>query len=213
MKSMVKAQFGCESRVLYPCTDTSFFAGARSSRKKEHDVMIFSRLNAGKQFSAAIELFKDVEKQRPGSNFLVAGAIRREDMAFLDELRAIARKNGLEHAITFVPNPSLNGLKDLYAATRLLVFFPKNEPLGLVPVEAMVSGVPVIAFDSGGAKETVIPGKTGMLCKDESGMVEAIGSLLADDKKLDGMRGNAGLVADKFSEATFLRNLNAEITR
>jgi glycosyltransferase involved in cell wall biosynthesis len=134
-------------------------------------------------------------------------------MAFLDELKAIARKNGLEKAITFIPNPSLQNLKDLYAATRLLVFFPKNEPLGLVPVEAMVSGVPVIAFDSGGAKETVIPGKTGTLCKDEAGMVEAIVGLLADDKKLNGMRGNAGLVADKFSEANFLRNLLAEVNR
>jgi glycosyltransferase involved in cell wall biosynthesis len=213
MKSLVKEQFGCESKVLYPCTDTSFFAEARESRKKEHDVMIFSRLNAGKQFSAAIDLFKEVAKQRPGSKFLVAGAIRREDMAFLDELKSIARKNGLDKAITFVPNPSLQDLKALFAATRLLVFFPKNEPLGLVPVEAMVSGVPVIAFDSGGAKETVSPGKTGVLCKDEAGMVDAIGSLLADEKKLDGMRGNAGLVADKFSEATFLRNLLAEIMR
>jgi glycosyltransferase involved in cell wall biosynthesis len=213
MASLLKGQFGCEARVLYPCTDTSFFAEARASRAKEHDVMIFSRLNAGKQFSAAIELFKDVAKQRPGSSFLVAGAIRREDMAFLDELKAIARKSGLEKSITFVPNPSLQALKDLYAATRLLVFFPKNEPLGLVPVEAMVSGVPVIAFDSGGAKETVIPGKTGVLCKDEAGMVEAIGRLLADEKMLDVMRGNAGLIAHKFSEAAFLRNLLAEIKR
>ncbi len=213
MKSLVKEQFGCEAKVLYPCTDTSFFAEARASRAKEHDVMIFSRLNAGKQFSAAIDLFKQVALQRPGSKFLVAGAIRREDMAFLDELKAIARKHGLEKAITFVPNPSLHALKDLYAATRLLVFFPKNEPLGLVPVEAMASGVPVIAFDSGGVKETVIPGKTGVLCKDEEGMVEAIGSLLADEKKLDGMRGNVGLVADKFSEDAFLRNLLAEIKR
>jgi glycosyltransferase involved in cell wall biosynthesis len=213
MKSLVMEQFGCESRVLYPCTDTSFFAAARESRKKEYDVMVFSRLNAGKQFNAAIELFKEIEMQRPGSKFLVAGAIRREEMAFLDELKSIARKQGLEKAITFVPNPSLQDLKVLYAATRLLVFFPKNEPLGLVPVEAMASGVPVIAFDSGGVKETVIPGKTGVLCKDEAGMVEAIGNLLADEKKLDGMRGNVGLVADKFSEAAFLRNFLAEIKR
>lgn len=213
MKVLLKEQFGCDARVLYPCTDTLFFAEARESKQKVHDVMIFSRLNAGKQFSAAIELFKEVARQRPGCKFLVAGAIRREDMSFLDELKVIARKQGLEKAITFVPNPSLHDLKDLYAATRLLVFFPKNEPLGLVPVEAMVSGVPVVAFDSGGAKETVIPGKTGILCKDDAGMVEAIGGLLADEKKLDEMRGNVGLIADRFSEDAFLRNLFAEIKR
>ncbi|MEX2684786.1 MAG: glycosyltransferase family 4 protein [Candidatus Sigynarchaeota archaeon] len=213
MKALLKEQFGCDARVLYPCTDTLFFADARDSRKKEHDVMVFSRLNAGKQFSAALDLFKDVARQRPGSKFLVAGAIRREDMTFLDELKAIARKEGIERAITFVPNPSLLDLKNLYAATRLLVFFPKNEPLGLVPVEAMVSGVPVVAFDSGGVKETVIPGKTGVLCKDEVEMAEVIGNLLADEKKLEGMRGNTGLVVEKFSEETFLRNFLAEIKR
>ncbi|NMC06012.1 MAG: hypothetical protein GYA24_12425, partial [Candidatus Lokiarchaeota archaeon] len=52
MKSVLKTQFGCDARVLYPCTDTAFFATASACNEKRHDVMVFSRLNPGKQFSA-----------------------------------------------------------------------------------------------------------------------------------------------------------------
>ena len=169
--------------------------------------MIFSRLNPGKQFTVALDMFKEIARKRPRTRFLIAGAIRREEMDFLQQLKAIAAKKDLEKSLTFVPNPSLQDLKNLYAASRVLAFLPKNEPLGLVPVEAMVAGVPVIAYNSGGAMETVINGKTGTLCNDEIEMIGAIVSLLDDPKKLQVMRKNAGMVEEAFSEKTFMNHL------
>lgn len=50
-----------------------------------------------------------------------------------------------------------------YMSTARFVVFPTtNEPFGLVPLEAMACGTPVIVSDSGGPKETVINGKTGL---------------------------------------------------
>ncbi len=49
-----------------------------------------------------------------------------------------------------------------YASCKALIF-PTEEDFGMVPVEAMMYGKPVIAFACGGALETVIPGKTGLL--------------------------------------------------
>ena len=58
-----------------------------------------------------------------------------------------------------------NLLKDmLLKSARLLVYTPSNEHFGIVPLEAMLAGVPVLAANTGGPLETVIQGKTGWLC-------------------------------------------------
>lgn len=57
-----------------------------------------------------------------------------------------------------------NTLKQsLLRSASLLVYTPSNEHFGIVPLEAMLSGVPVLAADSGGPTETVVEGVTGWL--------------------------------------------------
>jgi glycosyltransferase involved in cell wall biosynthesis len=75
-----------------------------------------------------------------------------------------ARLRELAHqhpgAVSFVDHPSLPLLRVLYRRARALVFAPI---FGIVPVEAMASGTPVIANAIGGAAESVLDGKTGAL--------------------------------------------------
>jgi glycosyltransferase involved in cell wall biosynthesis len=52
-----------------------------------------------------------------------------------------------------------------------------NEPFGLVMIESLACGTPVIGFPEGAAPEVVEHGRTGMLCNDESEMVDAIGGI------------------------------------
>jgi glycosyltransferase involved in cell wall biosynthesis len=52
-----------------------------------------------------------------------------------------------------------------------------NEPFGMVMLEAMACGTPVLAFREGAAPEVVDDGTTGYLCDDEDAMVEALGRL------------------------------------
>lgn len=57
-----------------------------------------------------------------------------------------------------------NTLKQsLLRSAGLLVYTPSNEHFGIVPLEAMLAGVPVLAADSGGPRETVVEGVTGWL--------------------------------------------------
>lgn len=80
--------------------------------------------------------------------------------------------------VTFLGRTSLDVLKDHYARCRALVF-PGVEDFGIVPLEAMASGRPVIAFAKGGATETVKDGVTGMFFHQQSieAMDEAISLL------------------------------------
>src|SRR5947208_1905127 len=64
---------------------------------------------------------------------------------------------------------------ELLAGARALVFPIRwNEPFGLVMVEALACGTPVLAFPEGAAPEVVEDGRTGFLCHDESHMAEAL---------------------------------------
>lgn len=73
--------------------------------------------------------------------------------------------------VTVLGRRPFRDLQHHLARCRALVF-PGEEDFGIVPVEAMASGRPVIAYDRGGIRDTVVDGETGLLFRDQS--VEAI---------------------------------------
>ncbi|WP_241976326.1 glycosyltransferase [Cryobacterium algoricola] len=75
-------------------------------------------------------------------------------------LKALAERTGA--SVQFVVRPSAQLLRELYVRALAYVF-PPVEDFGLMPVEAMAAGTPVIARAIGGASETVVHGKTGIL--------------------------------------------------
>lgn len=65
--------------------------------------------------------------------------------------------------VLFLPSVPTGFRDTLLAQARLLVYTPINEHFGIVPVEAMRAGVPVLASNTGGPLETVVEGETGWL--------------------------------------------------
>ncbi len=72
----------------------------------------------------------------------------------------------------------------LYNQAELCVYSPYLEPFGLVPLESMACGTPVVAVKEGGVRETIIHKKTGLLIdRDEELFGEAITKMLSKDYK------------------------------
>lgn len=80
----------------------------------------------------------------------------------------------------------------LYARSKIVLALSYNEPFGLIPLEAMACGVPVIAMSEGGYKETVVNNKTGYLVsRDAQSLSEKISFLLSHEKERSEMGKNA----------------------
>ncbi|HMJ32990.1 MAG TPA: glycosyltransferase family 4 protein [Baekduia sp.] len=108
---------------------------------------------------------------------------RLEIASLREELRATARHRGAEAHVHFHDFPR-DEIAAAYHASDL-VWYPtlEDEPYGLVPLEAMAAGVPLIVSDSGGMTETVQPGVTALVVPkgDAGALAEAALRILRDE--------------------------------
>jgi len=112
---------------------------------------------------------------------VLAGVIQPGQQAFFD--REVAPHLDGDR-VRFVGEVTGSAKRSLFARARgLLMPIRWDEPFGMVMVEALACGTPVIAFREGAAREIVVDGKTGFLVDDERAMVDAVGRLQRIDPR------------------------------
>lgn len=153
-------------------------------------LLSINRFERKKDIALAIRAFAGLSAQQRQSQgqggaarLVVAGgydARVAENVGYHKELEALAEAQGLSSRTARTTTTALfevpddidvvfllsvpNALKEaLLRDARLLVYTPASEHFGIVPLEAMLRGVPVLAADSGGPVETVVEGETGWL--------------------------------------------------
>jgi D-inositol-3-phosphate glycosyltransferase len=97
-----------------------------------------------------------------------------------DRLVAIAERLGVADRVRLVGQIARVDMPALLRSADLVVCSPWYEPFGIVPLEAMACGVPVVASAVGGMLDTVVDGVTGMLVtpRDPVALAEVVGPLL-----------------------------------
>lgn len=148
--------------VLHPGVDLDRFPPG-PVRGREPFVLVAGRIMWQKQIELAIEAIELLERRERPVRLVIAGAVDVKSQPYLAELRR--RAAGLD--VTFVVDPEDSALGSLYRQCAAVVFTARNEDFGIVPLEAMASGAPVIAVDAGGPRETVLHGQTGWLLPGE----------------------------------------------
>ena len=94
-------------------------------------------------------------------------------------------------------------LRALYQRARCYVF-PPVEDFGIMPIEAMATGTPVVASDTGGTAETVLPGSSGALVSDWDDL-DAVAAAVRDAADLP--RAGVATRADEFSGERFAERI------
>ncbi|MBD2520436.1 SUMF1/EgtB/PvdO family nonheme iron enzyme [Nostoc sp. FACHB-973] len=119
-----------------------------------------------------------------------------------DRIEQIVNELGMSDFTTFAGRLSQDILPTYYAAADVCVVPSHYEPFGLVAIEAMASGTPVVASDVGGLQFTVIPEETGLLAppQDVTAFATAIDRILLNPEWRDEL-GKTGRkrVISKFS--------------
>ena len=118
-------------------------------------------------------------------------------------------RRNLSSSVTLVKNVD-NQLKlELICNAKALIYTPHNEHFGIVPVEAMAMGCPVIASNSGGPRETIVDGETGYLCDDTAEAFSQAMDKLSRNPHLSERMGRAGEMRVKleFGPEAFGRKL------
>jgi glycosyltransferase involved in cell wall biosynthesis len=138
-----------DAAVIFPPVDVDRFS---VSEKDEGYYLIVSALVPYKMVDLAVEAFNKL-----GERLIIIGTGNQEQ-----KLKAMAKKN-----IEFLGWADDETVKKYYEGCRALIF-PGEEDFGIVPVEAMACGKPVIAFNKGGALDTMIEGVTGLFFHDQT---------------------------------------------
>ncbi|WP_321421865.1 glycosyltransferase family 4 protein [uncultured Methanobacterium sp.] len=174
-RELILHSYGINSFVSHLGLDTTLFK--QIDVPKENFVLSVGQCVPEKGFDFIIKSLSEIDQsQRP--EFVIVSD-QGNDL-WRNYLKDLARKLGVKLKILTMIND--DELVTLYNKAKLLVYAPYLEPFGLVPLEAMCCGTPIVAIREGGVRESLIHNKNGILIeRDEKLFAKAILDLISDD--------------------------------
>ncbi|XP_049411333.1 uncharacterized protein LOC125874482 [Solanum stenotomum] len=210
---------GIKPAVLYPAVNVDQFEKPDAIKL---NFLSINRFERKKNIELAISAFAMVHAHEvhdhQGVNMndislTVAGGFDnrlRENVEYLEELKKLAEREGVSQRVRFITSCSTAERNALLGQCLCVLYTPKDEHFGIVPLEAMAAYKPVIACNSGGPVETVKHGVTGFLCDPSPReFASAMSNFIQDPHMSEKMGQDARQhVAESFSTKIFGQHLN-----
>ena len=139
-------------------------------------LLYLGRLNKGKGVVTALNVAK-----RTGQKIVIAGNIvgAEEWTYFMEHVQPLIN----DENVKFVGQVNFQEKVKLFRGAKAMLFpIDRREPFGLVMIEAMACGTPVIAFNKGSVPEVIENGKTGFIVDTEDEMIEAVNKINIIDR-------------------------------
>jgi len=185
----IKRIYKREADIIYPPVDINKF---EVGNKKEGYYLTASRMVPYKKLDLVVEAFN----QMPDKKLVVIGSGPEKN-----NIISAAASN-----IEIISHQDRESLKSFMQKAKAFVF-AAEEDFGIIVVEAMACGTPVIAFNKGGAKESVISGTTGILF-DEQSSKSITNAVLQFENRKDSFDSLAiRKHSEKFSRMIFEENI------
>lgn len=184
----IRRAWGREASVVFPPVEVDLFS---RSQDVEPRYLWVGQMTPYKRADLAVDAFNDLKLP-----LLMVG----------DGEMAAELKKRAGPTIEIVPKLDFAGLRRAYATARALIF-TAEEDFGIVPVEMMASGRPVLAYGKGGAIDTVAPGVSGLFF-DEQTPASVIEGVRAMEAWLPDFDPAAGMAhARRFAPEVFDRGI------
>ena len=170
----------------------------RATARPGSNILCVSRIDYQKNQLALVELLA----ARPGCRLTLVGPITARWYA--DMIAARAKELGVDGRLTLVPGlpPGSAELEAAFASADVFVLPSVHEPFGIVALEAMARGIPLIASNVGGLPDFVKDGENGLLFdpSNPANLVHAFDRLVAlPPERVEAMVSAARATADQFS--------------
>lgn len=171
--------------------------------KKENYFLSVSRITKFKNVHVLIDAFEIFVKRNPDYRLYIAGEGEEKE----NLQNSVTRRNLATH-VFFWGKLNDQTLETFYRQARATILCSREEPFGLVPVESMMYGTPVIAHNSGGPLETIVHNKSGFLFthdRDLADYLEIVAGMADNEYKI--MQTHCRESVKKFDIETALTNL------
>ena len=170
----------------------------RAVARPGSNILCVSRIDYQKNQLALVELLA----ARPGCRLTLVGPITARWYA--DKIAARAKELGVDDRLTLVPGlpPGSAELEAAFASADVFMLPSVHEPFGIVALEAMARGIPLIASNVGGLPDFVKDGENGLLFdpSDPANLVRAFDRLVAlPPERVNAMVSAARATADQFT--------------
>ncbi|HZJ85384.1 MAG TPA: glycosyltransferase family 4 protein [Syntrophomonadaceae bacterium] len=174
---------------------------------KDNKILLFvGRLTKEKNLSFLIEAFKQVKKSLANTTLVLTAQGPLED-----ELKKLTYGLGLslDTEVIFTGALPFDTLVDVYYSADLFVFSSVTETQGLVLIEAMAAGLPVVAISASGVLDMVDSGINGILtAEDHDEFSKAIIKILSTPELYEKYQANAIIKAEELSAANTTKSLH-----
>lgn len=197
----VKTFYNRDAKVVYPPISNSLFKKPLHKNNERDIYLSFGAITPYKRIDLLVDTFN-----KNGKKLIIIG-----DGSEKQKLEKIANNN-----ITFTGSIKWDEIETILQKTKVLLF-PGEEDFGMIPLEVMAYGIPVIAYGKGGALETIVENK--------SNIAESNGIFFHNQKVNDIQNAlnyfdenqnnfNSGWIrnhAIKFNESNFLKRFSEEV--